>query len=47
MMEKTVEVKDLKISYRTVNPFSFRKSKKKKSAKEEAVKGISRYTRVK
>ncbi len=41
MMEKTVEVKDLKISYRTVNPFSFRKSKKKKSAKEEAVKGIS------
>lgn len=41
MMEKTVEVKDLKISYRTVKPFSLRKSSNKKSSKEEAVKGIS------
>ena len=41
MMEKTVEVKDLKISYRTASPLSFRKSSKRKSAKEEAVKGIS------
>lgn len=42
MMEKTVEVKDLKISYRTMNPFKLRKaSKKKKASREEAVKGIS------
>ena len=42
MMEKTIEVKDLKISYRTMNPFKLRKaSKKKKNSREEAVKGIS------
>ncbi len=42
MMEKTIEVKDLKISYRTMNPFKIRKaSKGKKVSREEAVKGIS------
>ncbi|MBR4117149.1 MAG: ABC transporter ATP-binding protein [Clostridia bacterium] len=42
MMEKTIEVKDLKISYRTMNPFKLRKSSKaKKVSREEAVKGIS------
>lgn len=43
-MEKTVEVKNLKISYKTIAPFrvkSLFKAKQKKLVKDEAVKGIS------
>ena len=43
MMEKTIEVKDLKISYRTMEPISIKSLLKgvKRVSTEQAVKGIS------
>lgn len=43
MMEKTIEVKDLKIGYRTMEPVSFKRLFKggKRVSVEQAVKGIS------
>lgn len=43
MMEKTIEVKNLKICYRTMEPVKIKKLFKggKRATKEEAVKGIS------
>lgn len=42
MIEKTIEVKNLKISYRTMEPVRLKRLfKEKRVSKEEAVKGIS------